>query len=409
MPLFRYHARTSSGNIVTATVEAPDKRGVSEKLHSQKLILINASIVTANPFVAFLKKINPLKPKVSARELVLFSRQFSTLVTAGIPIVQGLTILMDQAETPLFKKVIAALRADIEQGISITDAMKKHPEAFSELYVSMIRAGELGGILDAIMDRVSAYLESTEELKGKVKGAMVYPAVISCVAGAVTLFLLVFIIPTFAGIFSGFGAELPLPTRLMIGLSNILRHYFPALIVFSIATYFGMKKFRSTEKGKFLTDTYLLKLPIFGLLLKKVAVAKFSRTLGTLIKSGVPILQALDTVGKTSGNRVIEQAIDTARKSVKDGERMAEPLRRTAVFPPMVIQMIAIGEETGTLDTMLNKIADFYDQQVDVSVKALTSMIEPLIMVVMGVVVGAIVMSMFLPMFELGELASRAG
>ncbi|MGA2877305.1 MAG: type II secretion system F family protein, partial [Nitrososphaerales archaeon] len=301
---------------------------------------------------------------------------------------QGLTILMDQAETPLFKKIIGQLRADIEQGISITDAMKKHPDAFSELYVSMIRAGEVGGILDAIMERVSAYLESAEELKGKVKGAMVYPAVISCVAATVTLFLLIFIIPTFAGIFAGFGAQLPLPTRIMIGLSDFLRHYCLVLIAMVIGIYYGFKQYRKTDKGQLLTDGYLLKLPVFGLLLKKVSVAKFSRTLGTLIKSGVPILQALDTVGKTSGNRVIEKAIASARQSIKEGERMAEPLRRTGVFPAMVIQMIAIGEETGTLDTMLSKIADFYDQQVDVSVKALTSMIEPLIMVVMGIVVG---------------------
>jgi type IV pilus assembly protein PilC len=409
MPVFRYRARTATGTTVTATLEAQDQRGVAEKLRSQKLILIDASVVTANPIVAFIKKINPFQPSVSARELVLFSRQFSTLITAGVPIVQGLTILMDQAETPLFKKIIANLRADIEQGISITDAMKKHPAAFSELYVSMIRAGEVGGILDAIMERVSAYLESAEELKGKVKGAMVYPAVISCVAGMVTLFLLIFIIPTFAGIFASFGAQLPLPTRVMIGLSNFLRHYSLVLVAAVVGGVIGFKKFRATDKGQLLTDTYILKLPVFGILLKKVAVAKFSRTLGTLIKSGVPILQALDTVGKTSGNRVIEKAIESARKSIKEGERMAEPLRRTEVFPAMVIQMIAIGEETGTLDTMLNKIADFYDQQVDVAVKALTSMIEPLIMVVMGIVVGAIVMSMFLPMFELGDLASKAG
>jgi type IV pilus assembly protein PilC len=409
MPVFRYRARTATGTIVTDTLESPDQRGVNEKLRSQKLVLIESNVVTPNPVIDFLKKINPLKPHVSARELVLFSRQFSTLITAGVPIVQGLTILLDQAETPLFKKIIGQLRADIEQGISITDAMKKHPDAFSELYVSMIRAGEVGGILDAIMERVSAYLESAEELKGKVKGAMVYPAVISCVAATVTLFLLIFIIPTFAGIFAGFGAQLPLPTRIMIGLSDFLRHYCLVLIAMVIGIYYGFKQYRKTDKGQLLTDGYLLKLPVFGLLLKKVSVAKFSRTLGTLIKSGVPILQALDTVGKTSGNRVIEKAIASARQSIKEGERMAEPLRRTGVFPAMVIQMIAIGEETGTLDTMLSKIADFYDQQVDVSVKALTSMIEPLIMVVMGIVVGAIVMSMFLPMFELGNLASKSG
>lgn len=409
MPVFRYRARTANGTIVSATLEAPDQRAVAERLRQQKLILIDSTVVTTNPLIAFLKKISPFQPHVSSRELVLFSRQFSTLITAGVPIVQGLTILMDQVETPLFKKVVMSLRADIEQGISITDAMRKHPEAFTDLYVSMVKAGEVGGILDTIMERLSSYLESAEELKGKIKGAMVYPAVISCVAGAVTLFMLIFIIPTFAGIFESFGAELPLPTRIMIGLSNFLRHGFLYIIMAIAALVYAFKRFSKTDKGELLIDTWLLKIPVLGIVMKKVAVAKFSRTLGTLIKSGVPILQALDTVARTSGNRVIERAIETARQSIKEGERMADPLRRTGVFPPMVIQMIAIGEETGTLDTMLNKIADFYDQQVDVAVKGLTSMIEPLIMVGMGIVVGMIVLSMFLPMFEMGNLASEAG
>lgn len=408
MPVFRYRARTTNGTIVSATLEAPDQRGVAERLRQQKLILIDSTIVTMNPILAYLKKISPFQPHVSSTELVLFSRQFSTLITAGVPIVQGLTILMDQVETQLFKKVVMSLRADIEQGISITDAMRKHPEAFTDLYVSMVKAGEVGGILDTIMERLSAYLESAEELKGKIKGAMVYPAVISCVAGAVTLFMLIFIIPTFEGIFASFGAELPLPTRFMIGLSNFLRHNFIYIIIVIAAAVYAFKRFSKTDKGELLIDTWLLKIPILGMVMKKVSVAKFSRTLGTLIKSGVPILQALDTVSRTSGNRVIARAIETARQSIKEGERMADPLRKTGVFPPMVIQMIAIGEETGTLDTMLAKIADFYDQQVDVAVKGLTSMIEPLIMVGMGIVVGFIVLSMFLPMFELGNLASNA-
>lgn len=409
MPAFSYKARTASGSTVTASLEAPDQKAAMDKLRNQKLIVMEIKQVAANPLAQLIKKINPFKPSVGSKELVLFSRQFSTLVTAGVPIVQGLSILIDQAQTPVFKAVVTKIREDIEQGISITDAMKKHPVAFSELYVSMIKAGEVGGILDTILERLSAYLESAEELKGKIKGAMVYPAVISCIAGAVTLFLIMFIIPTFQNIFSSFGAELPLPTRLLIGLSNFLRHYFLLVIAVPIAAVFGFKQFRKTPKGTLLIDTYLLRVPLFGILLKKVSVAKFSRTLGTLIKSGVPILQALDTVAKTSGNKVIENAILTACVSIREGERMAEPLRKTGVFPPMVIQMIAIGEETGSLDTMLNKIADFYDQEVDVAVKGLTSMIEPVIMVVMGIVIGAIVLAMFLPMFEMGQMASKAG
>lgn len=409
MPKYRYKARALNGSIIQATIEGTDQKAASDKLRVQKLSIIEISEEKENPVLAILKKINPLKPTVSSHELVLFSRQFSTLVSAGVPIVQGLTILVDQAESPLFKSVITSIREDIEQGISITDAMRKHPEAFSELYVSMIKAGEVGGILDSILERLSSYLESAQALKGKVKGALVYPAVISVVAGSITLFLIMFVIPTFQNIFSSFGAELPLPTRMLIGLSDILRKFWYLVLSLPIVGFFAFKKFHGTERGKTVVDTWSLKVPVFGTMLRKVAVAKFSRTLGTLIKSGVPILQALDTVGKTSGNKVIENAINTARESIREGERMAEPLKRTGVFPPMVIQMVGIGEETGNLDTMLNKIADFYDQEVDVAVKGLTSMIEPMIMVVMGVVVGAIVLSMFLPMFSLGDLASKAG
>jgi len=407
MPKFTYKTRSPNGTISTATMEAQDQRAVIERVRSQKLIMLEIKELKDNPIMALLQKINPIKPSVGSHELVLFSRQLSTLVSAGVPIVQGLNILIEQVETPFFKATITGLRQDIEQGISIADAMAKHPKAFSTLYVSMIRAGEVGGILDTILERLSSYLEATEELKGKIKGAMVYPAVITMVAGAVTLFLLIFIIPTFQTIFSSFGAELPLPTKILIGLSNFLRKFFLLVLAFPVGVFIGFKKFRETEKGLLLTDTYFLRIPLFGLLLKKVAVAKFSRTLGTLIKSGVPILQALETVAKTSGNKVIENAIGTAKESIREGERMADPLKKTGVFPPMVIQMIAIGEETGNLDTMLAKISDFYDQEVDVTVKGLTSMIEPLIMVGMGVVIGAIVLAMFMPMFEMSQLASK--
>lgn len=407
MPHFSYKARFANGSVTSGVIEAADQRAANDKLRAQKMIVMEMKEASSNPAVEFLKKINPFKPGVGSKELVLFSRQLSTLVSAGVPIVQGLSILVDQAETPVFKKTIQGVREDIEQGISIADAMKKHPEAFTELYVSMIRAGEVGGILDTILERLSSYLESSEELKGKIKGAMVYPAVISAVAGGILVFLLIFVIPTFQTIFSSFGAELPLPTRILIGLSNFMRQFFLLIIAVPVAAFFGFKKFRETEKGMLLTDTVSLRVPLFGILLKKVAIAKFSRTLGTLIKSGVPILQSLDTVGKTAGNKVIENAINKARESIREGERMAEPLRKTAVFPPMVIQMIAIGEETGNLDTMLTKIADFYDTEVDTAVKALTSMMEPMIMVVMGVMVGGIVMAMFMPMFEMSQLASK--
>jgi type IV pilus assembly protein PilC len=407
MPQFGYKARNVSGTLVNANIDAPDQRSAMESLKSQKLIVMEIKEIEVGLIDQYLKKLNPFKPTVASKELVLFSRQLSTLVSAGVPIVQGLTILCDQAETPLFKGIITKIREDIEQGISITDSMKKHPAAFSELYVSMIKAGELGGILDTILERLSEYLEAAEELKGKVKGAMIYPATISVVAGCITLFLLIFIIPTFQSIFAQFGADLPLPTKILIWVSNFLRHFFPLVIITPVAVFWGFKKYYATDKGSKVVDAVALKLPVFGILLKKVAVAKFSRTLATLIKSGVPILQALDTVGKTSGNRVIEEAIMTSRLAVKEGERMADPLKKTNIFPPMVIQMISIGEETGNLDTMLTKIADFYDQEVDVAVKGIMSMIEPLIMVGMGLVVGTIVLAMFLPMFEMSQLASK--
>jgi type IV pilus assembly protein PilC len=266
----------------------------------------------------------------------------------------------------------------------------------------------VGGILDVILERLSAYLESADNLKGKVKGAMMYPLVVSIIATCVTLFLLMGVIPTFSSIFAGFGAELPFITQVLINFSNLLRKFWYLIVMAPVGGLFALKQYRKTELGQRNIDSWLLRVPVFGVLLKKVAVAKFTRTLGTLIKSGVPILQALETVAKTSGNKIIEIAIMTARESVKEGERIAVQLRKANVFPPMVVQMVAIGEETGNLDTMLAKIADFYDQEVDIAVKALTSMIEPIIIVVMGLVIGFIVIAMFLPMFELGSLAGRA-
>jgi type IV pilus assembly protein PilC len=271
----------------------------------------------------------------------------------------------------------------------------------------MIKAGEVGGVLDVILERLSAYLEAAEVLKAKVKGAMTYPIVVSSIAAAVTIFLLIFVIPTFENIFSGFGAELPFITQIVVNTSDFLTKFWYLVILTPVGLIVGLKLYRKTDQGIRTIDQLTLKLPIFGIILRKVAVAKFTRTLSTLIKSGVPILQALETVAKTSGNKVIEIAIMTARDSVKEGERIASPLKKSSVFPPMVVQMVSIGEETGNLDAMLAKIADFYDQEVDVAVKALTSMIEPIIIVLMGLVIGFIVIAMFLPMFELGHLAGR--
>lgn len=404
MPSFAYKAKMLSGSITEGTITASDQRQAVDQLRNQKLIPLEVTEASKS-LEEMLADIPLFKKKVSSKELVLFSRQLSTLVSAGIPLVQGLNILEEQVETPHFKKIVRTIREDIEAGQSITDSLRKHPDAFEELYVSMIKAGEVGGILDVILERLSAYLEAAEDLKAKVKGALMYPIVVSTIAGGVTFFLIVGVIPTFTKIFSDFGAELPGITQFMIDLSDFLRGYWYVCLGTPVALIIALKQYRKTEGGKRNIDALTLKLPIFGILLKKVAVAKFTRTFGTLIKSGVPILQALETVAKTSGNKVIEIAIMTCRESVKEGERIATPLKKANVFPPMVVQMVAIGEETGNLDAMLNKIADFYDQEVDVAVKGLTSMIEPIVIVIMGIVIGFIVIAMFLPMFELGSLA----
>lgn len=393
---FAYKAKDSAGKLTEGLVEAGDQKAAIARLREQKL-----SVVEVKP--APVKK-KFFKPKVENKDVVIFSRQLSTLVSAGVPIVQGLSILEQQAENPAFKSVVGNLRTDIEAGLSIADAMKKHPTAFTELYVAMIKAGEVGGILDTILERLSAYLESAEALKAKVKSALMYPIVVFSAAGLITIFLIVFVIPIFKDIFGSFGAELPFLTRIIISISDFLR----SKILFMIPPIWGavwaIKRWAKTEKGAYKVDEISLKLPVFGILLKKVAIAKFSRTLGTLIKSGVPILQGLETVAKTAGNKVIEQAIDNSRNSIKEGGRISDPLRKANIFPPMVIQMISVGEETGGLDNMLTKIADFYDQEVDTAVKGLTSMLEPLIMIFLGIVIGTIVIAMFMPMFSLGEM-----
>lgn len=400
---FAYKAREISGKTMEGTVEAADQRAGIEKLRSQKLIVLQIAETKATGG----KGGGFFKPKVKSGDIVIFSRQFSTLVASGVPIVQGLSILEAQAENPAFKTVLTALRADIEGGLAIADAMKKHPDAFNELYVSMIRAGEVGGILDTILERLSAYLESSEALKAKVKAAMMYPVIITIIAGGITIFLLVGVIPTFKTIFADFGAELPMPTQILMGISDILKHNFLYLVGAGIGAFFGFKKFAKSKFGRKKLDNLILKLPVFGILLKKVAIAKFSRTLGTLIKSGVPILQGLETVATTAGNVVVEEAINSCRDSIREGGRIADPLKKANLFPPMVVSMVGVGEETGCLDNMLVRIADFYDQEVDTAVKGLTSMIEPIVIVVMGVVIGGIVIAMFMPMLSMSDMVDN--
>jgi len=398
--IFYYKVKDLKGKVLEGEIEAKDQFEAINKLKLQKYTIISVNQSKR-------KKIKT--GKVSLKELTIFSRQLSTLVSSSVPIVQSLSILESQIENKNFARVISLIRKDIESGLSISDAMAKYPDVFSELYVSMIRAGEVGGVLDTILDRLATYLESSAALRDKVKSALMYPTIVGSIAVIVTVVLIIFIIPIFKNIFSSFGAELPLITRVVIGASDFLKKYIFHIIVFLGVFFYGIKRYIKTEKGRRQFDYILLKLPIFGIIFKKIAIAKFSRTLGTLVKSGVPILQALETVAKTSGNKVIEEIVLSSMKSVKEGGKIAEPLKKDNIFPPMVTQMISVGEESGSLDTMLFKIADFYDQEVDASVKGLTSMIEPIVMVFMGVVIGFIVIAMFIPMFQMSEIASKQG
>lgn len=407
MALFNYKVRNPQGNVLTGTMEAREQRMVVDRLRYQRFIVLEIGEIKKSASRDLLDSINFLKKRVKQKDLVLFSRQLSTLIGAGVPIVQGLTILLEQIENPAFKKVIASIREDIESGTSITEALNRHPTVFGELYVSMVKSGELGGILDVILERLSAYLESAAALRGKIKSAMIYPAVIGLVAGGVTAFLLIVVVPTFVKIFEQAGAQLPLPTRILLAVSNFLRRYIIFVIIGLIAFVVGLRQYYRTEAGSMYIDRLLLRIPLFGPLLRKVAVAKFTKTFGTLIKSGVPILQALETVAKTSGNRVIEKAVLQAKESIREGERISDPLKASGAFPPMVTQMISVGEETGNLDAMLSKIAEFYEQEVDAAVSGLTSLIEPVIVVFMGVIIGAIAVAMYMPMFELGALVGK--
>ena len=407
MPSYSYKAKTAAGLVMEGIIDADEQRAAVEKLRGQKMVVLEIT----EKQIPLIDKIKAAigwkkgKNDIPSKDLSLFSRQLSTLVGAGVPIVQSLGILENQAENPDFKEVLGAVKSDIEAGLSISDALKKHPNAFPDLYCSMVKAGELGGILDTILERLTAYLESSEELKAKVKGAMMYPAIVLSICTIVTVFLMIFVIPTFKGIFASFGRDLPLPTQLLIDISDAMKAKWYLIVAAPFVGWKGFVKFYSTPYGHRWVDAYSLKAPVFGPILKKVAVARVTRTLGTLIKSGVPIMQALETVAQTAGNVVIAEAVNATRESIREGGHLSDPLKKSGIFPNMVTSMISVGEETGALDIMLSKIADFYDSEVDTAVKGLTSLIEPIVIVVMGVVIGTIVVAMFMPMFEIGGMA----
>ncbi|MFA5858963.1 MAG: type II secretion system F family protein [Elusimicrobiota bacterium] len=408
MPKFNYKARAVNGNIVTSVIEAAEQRIAVENLKKQKLIVTEIKQIEENAIATFIQKNNPFREKVTTKDMVLFSRQLSTMVSAGVPLVQGLTILGEQLENATFRKVICTVRDDIESGISISEAMRRHPETFTNLYVSMINAGEIGGVLDAILDRLSAYLEAAEALSGRIKGAMTYPAVIVVIAFVIVIFLMVGVMPTFKGIFDSFGAELPFMTSFLLATSDFMQKNVLVIIGVPAAIVIGLQNWYKTPQGTLVIDDILLKMPVIGDVQRKTAIAKFCRTMGTLLKSGVPIMQAMETVANTAGNKIIENAVLKIRDSVREGTKIADPLKASGIFPPMVIQMISVGEETGNLDTMLNKIADFYDQEVDVAVSAMMGMLEPMIMVFLGITLGAIVVAMLMPMLSMSSIVSSA-
>ncbi|UCD11797.1 MAG: type II secretion system F family protein [Nitrospinaceae bacterium] len=397
MPIFTYNTRIR-GQLKKGEVEAEDEKSAVAKLKLQ-----NIRVTSIRKKKARSEFFGPKKQKITGRDLVIFTRQFSTMVDAGLPLVQCLDILGKQADNKTFGDIILQVKNNIEIGGDLSDSMRKHPKVFDELFTNLVEAGETGGILDVILKRLAEYIEKAEALKKRVKSAMVYPAVIITVAVGVVAFLMVFVIPAFATMFEGAGQDLPGPTKVVLMVSDFFRTKWYYMLIGGAAIYFLFKKIYATDKGRIEIDRTALKLPVVGVLIRKVSVAKFTRTLGTLVASGVPIIEALDICARTSGNKIVELAVVKTIESIKEGESISAPLAREDVFPPMVIQMIDVGENSGSLDSMLMKIADFYDEEVDAAVSALTSLLEPMLMVFLGILVGFIVVAMYLPIFKLGE------
>ena len=400
MPTFKYVARDQEGKNVAGKMAADNESLIVAELRKRNLIIITIDEEKGSVVKSATPKVKGGK-KIKSEDIVIFTRQFATMVDAGIPILQCLEALGEQASNPSFKKTISSIQEDIQLGSSLSAAFAKHSKVFDQLYINMLRVGETGGILSAILDRVAMYLEKSEKLKQKVQAAMIYPAVVVSMALIITTVLIVKVVPTFATIYDSLGQKLPVMTQMLIDLSNVLQHQFIFLVGGLVVIIVGFIKYRQTDAGRLQTDTLALKLPIFGDLICKVSVSRFSRTFSTLSQSGVAILETLDIVGKTCGNRVIELLVDEVKTSVREGESIAVPLSKSKVFPPMVTRMIAIGEKSGQLEKMLSKVAEFYDEQVDTAVEGLTKLIEPLIIAFLGIVVGFIVVALFMPILNL--------
>jgi type IV pilus assembly protein PilC len=394
MPIFIYSAKTVAGDIQTGNVDLPNREAVIGYLRRQRLIPVTVREKPKDVTLRFGKR-------VKMKEIVHFTRQFATMVNSGLPLVQCLDILAQQSENKFLASSVSEVRADVESGATLADALRNHPKVFNDLYVNMVAAGEAGGILDTVLLRLSVFLEKNEALVRKVKGAMIYPGVIMSVAVVAIMVLLVFVIPTFESMFASVDLTLPAPTRLVIWLSDTLQAYWWLMLGLLVAGVWSIRMYYKTSGGRLALDSLMLRVPILGDLLRKTAVARFTRTLGTLLSSGVSILDGLEITARTAGNRVIHDAVMRSRSSIAGGETIAEPLKQSGVFPPMVTQMINVGEQTGTIDEMLDKIADFYDDEVDTAVEALLAAMEPMLIVFLGVVVGGMIVAMYLPIFDM--------
>lgn len=394
MPTYTYSARSPAGDLQSGEIDLPTRDEVVTFLRRQRLIPVSVKAKPKDVSFAF-------GSGVRTREIVVFTRQFSTMINAGLPLVQSLTVLAEQTENARFQQIITAVLHDIQAGQTLADGLRRHPRVFSELYVNMVAAGEAGGILDTILNRLAVFLEKNDALTRKIKGALTYPAVVFLVVIGSTGALLWLVVPVFAGIFANAGMALPMPTLVVLTISEFLQNYIVFVFAGMVAFVFAVRQYYRTSSGKLAIDRLLLKMPIFGSLIRKAAVSRFTRTLGTLVSSGVSILEGLEITAKTAGNRVVHDAVMQSRRSIAGGATIADPLRASGVFPPMVVQMINVGEQTGGLDEMLSKIADFYDDEVDAAVSALASIIEPVMIVLMGFIIGGMVIAMYLPMFDL--------
>ena len=399
---FAYKVRDRGGKLVSGTLEADSQAAVSTKLRQMGFAPI--LIEEHKTSMAKMEIKLPWGGKVKQKDLAVFSRQFATMINSGLSLLRALNILSEQTENPNFARVIAEVRGDVEKGMSLSQAVAKHPKVFKRLYVAMIRAGEIGGVLDSVLLRLAENLEKDLTLRQKIKSAMTYPAVVFCLVILIMIGMLIFVVPTFKNLYRDLGGDLPLPTRVLVALSDKAKQFWYVVAALMIGSFVGLRRWVNTEKGRGRWDALKLRAPIFGQLVHKSALSRFSRTLSVLMRSGVPILQSLEIVQETVNNVVVSNAVRDVAASVKEGESIAKPLERHGTFPPMVVQMIAVGEETGALDTMLAKIADFYDQEVEATVEALTSLIEPVLIAVMGVVVGGMVVALYMPMFNIINL-----